>query len=130
MSDITVRRGLFGVFAGFALGGVAAATIALPTATAAPAACTASGLANTSSSVLGAAGQYLDTHPDANQALTDAGSQSGPQAEASVRGYFTAHPQEWTDLQAIARPLTDMSRQCNAQASPGQIATLFQALSA
>ncbi|MCW2663906.1 MAG: hypothetical protein JWP83_5058 [Mycobacterium sp.] len=129
MSAISVRRGLFGAFATCALGGVAAATIALPTATAAPA-CSASGLASTASGVLGAAGGYLDTHPGANDALTAAGTQSPAQAQSSVRGYFTAHPNEYIDLQNIVRPLTDLRNQCNVQVSPAQLATLFDALSA
>lgn len=130
MSAISVRRGLVGALATCALGGAAAATIAVPSAAAAPAPCTASNLANTTSSVLGSAGQYLDTHPGANQALTNAGSQSGPEAESSVRAYFTANPREFTDLQAIARPLTDLRNQCGVSVSPAQVTSLFDALSA
>ena len=51
MSAIVVRRGLYGAFATCALGGVAAATISLPTANAAPA-CSASAFADTASGVL------------------------------------------------------------------------------
>jgi hemophore-related protein len=77
---------------------------------------------------LGAAGQYLDAHPDANQALTDAGAQ-GPQAESSLRSYFTGHPQQFLDLKGIARPLTDQKNQCNTTVSPAQLAALLNALS-
>ena len=130
MSSISVRRGLYGAFATCALGGVAAATIALPTASAAPAPCTASGLATTASGVLNAAGGYLDTHPDANDVLTAAGTQSTSQAQSSVRSFFTAHPNEYLDLQSIVRPLTDLRNQCGVAVTPGQLATLFDALSA
>jgi heme-binding protein len=127
MSTLMVRRTATGMFAAIAGAGVVAAALA-PSADAAPAPCTASAFANTASSVLGAAGQYLDAHPDANQALTDAGSQ-GPQAEGSLRSYFTAHPQQFLDLKGIARPLTDQKSQCNSTVSPAQLSALLNALS-
>jgi hemophore-related protein len=127
LTGSTVRRGLLGMFASSALGAAAAATIAVPSANAAP--CTAAGLSNTVSTVAGAAGQYLDTHPDANDALTRAGSESTGDAEASLRGYFLAHPQEFNDLRGIARPLTDLRGQCGSTVSPGQISALLQAFS-
>jgi|SRR5215211_6440135 len=127
LTRTTVRRGLFGVFASTALGAAVAATIAAPTATGQPAQCTAAGLANTISGVTGAAGQYLDTNPDANDALTRAGSQTPGDAEASLRAYFGSHPQQFNDLRGIARPLTDLRAQCNQSVSPGQVAALLQA---
>src|SRR5919198_97576 len=102
MSAIDVRRGLLGVFATSALCAAVAATIAVPTANADP--CTAAGLSNTISGVTASAGSYLDAHPDANDALTKAGSQAPADAEASLRSYFGAHPQEFNDLRGIARP--------------------------
>ena len=128
MSAIVVRRGLYGAFATCALGGVAAATIALPAANAAPD-CSASAFATTASGVLSQAGGYLNTHPEANNVLTNAGVQ-GAAAQASVRDYFVAHPQELTELRGIAQPLIDMRRQCATAISPIEIATLFEALSA
>jgi hemophore-related protein len=127
LTGSTVRRGLLGAFASSALGAAAAATIAVPSANAAP--CTAAGLSNTVSSVAGAAGQYLDTHPDADDALTRAGSQSTGDAEASLRAYFLAHPQQFNDLRGIARPLTDLRGQCGSTVSPGQISALLNAFS-
>jgi heme-binding protein len=129
MSATAVRRGLVGAFAASALGGVAAATIALPTAGAAPASCTASGLATTASGVLADAGGYLNTHPGANDVLTAAGSQPTVEAESNVRAYFTAHPNEYLDLQGIIRPLRDLRQQCGIAVSPGQLAALVEALS-
>ena len=127
MSVTAVRRGLFGAFATCALGGVAAATIAIPSAGAQPW-CTASDFSHMASGVLAAAGGWLDTHPQANDVLTSAGMQ-GAGAEGSVRDYFVAHPQEYQELRAIAAPLTDMQRGCNAAIQPMQIAALYQALS-
>lgn len=130
MSGTTMRRGVYGAFAGCVLGGVAAATIAIPTATATPAPCTASGLAGTLSSVSGAAAAYLDSHPGTNDALSAAGSQPAPQAESAVRGYFQAHPQEYFDLRGIVAPLSDLSNRCGVSVSPGQAVQLFQAFQA
>lgn len=127
MSATAVRRGLFGAFATCALGGVAAATIAIPSAGAQPG-CTASDFSHMASGVLAAAGGWLDAHPQANDVLTSAGMQ-GAGAEGSVRDYFVAHPQEYQELRAIAAPLTDRQRGCNAAIQPMQIAALYQALS-
>ena len=128
MSSKTARRGIAGAFAACALGGVAAATIALPTAAAQPAACTASGFATTSGGVLSAAGGYLATHPGANDALTRAASQPSGEADATVRAYFTAHPNEFTDLRNIARPLIDQRNQCGVTVQPTQLGALLDAL--
>jgi heme-binding protein len=117
----TLRRCLLAVGAASALMAVSA-----PVASAGPA-CTAAGLATTVSSVAAAAGQYLDAHPDANDALTQAGSQSPEDAKASIRAYFMGHSDQYFALQNIARPLTDMRTQCNSNVGPGQISALLQA---
>ncbi len=127
MPATATRRGLGGLLAACLLGGIAAG-VAVPTAEAAPP-CSASGLATTASGVLSAAGGYLDAHPGANDVLTTAGTMPAPQAESTVRGYFTGHPNEYFDLQNIVRPLTDLRHQCNVNVSPVQLATLFDALS-
>jgi hemophore-related protein len=123
MMKTSVRRGLIGALAAGAFGAVVAGTVAVPTAGAAP--CTASGLSTTASGVLGAAGPYLDAHPGANDVLTAAGTLPAEEARSSVRAYFIAHPGEFLDLQAIARPLSDMRSQCGISVSPGQLALLF-----
>lgn len=110
-----------------ALGGAAAFTIAMPSAVAQPA-CTASSFSHTASGVLGAAGAWLDAHPEANDVLTRAGAQ-GAGAEQSVRDYFVARPQEYQELRGIAAPLIDLQRGCNTAIQPMQIAALYQALS-
>lgn len=129
MSTHAVRRGLAGVLATCALGGAAAA-MTLPTATAAPAPCTAGGFATTASGVLGAAGGYLDTHPGANNVLTRAATQSAGEAQSSVRAYFVANPGEFNDLRNIVRPLSDQRNQCGVDVTPGQLSALVDALSA
>jgi hemophore-related protein len=118
------RRGVVGVVVAFALGGVAATTVALPTASAAP--CTASGLSSTASGVMADAGGYLAAHPAADDVLTAAGTQSTADAKASVQSYFMAHPGEFLDLKRIAQPLTDLRAQCGVAVSPGQLAALVE----
>jgi hemophore-related protein len=126
-STIDVRRGTFGVMAAGALGGLVAATIALPTASAAPE-CTASGLSNALGTVSSATSAYLSSHPGANDVVTNAGALSPADGENSIRLYFVAHPQEWSDLQGIAQPLRSLRQQCNVNVAPAQIARLFDAM--
>jgi heme-binding protein len=129
MSAIRRWRSVCGVFAICFLGAGAAAATTPPTAGAQPSPCTASGLANTASGVLSAAAGYLDSHPGANDVLTAAASQSQADARSSVRGYFSAHPNELLDLNNIAQPLRDLRKQCNVSMSLPELATLADALS-
>jgi hemophore-related protein len=128
MSASAVRRGLFGAFATCALGGVAAAMIAIPSAGAQPPGCAASDFSRTASGVLATASGWLDAHPGANDVLSAAGMQ-GSGAEQSVRDYFVAHPQEYQELRGIAAPMIDQQRSCGPAIQPMQIAALYQALS-
>jgi heme-binding protein len=123
----TVRRCLLEVCAASALGAAGVAVVAVPAANAAPAPCTAAGLANTVSSVTAAASQYLDAHPDVNDALTQAGSQPPDDAKSAIRSYFMGHLDQYSALQNIARPLTDLRSQCNSNVGSGQISALLQA---
>ena len=120
-----LRRGFAGAFAACALIGAAAGTVALPTANAADQ-CSASGLATTASGVLASAGSYLAAHPDANDVLTAAGSQSRDEAKSNVQGYFLSHPGEFLDLKGIAQPLTDLRNECGVAVTPGQLAALVE----
>jgi hemophore-related protein len=108
-SGKTARRHAagIGVFAGLAV-----TTMAAPTAWAAPD-CSAAGVTNTVSSVTGTANQYLGNHPGANAVVTAAKNEPRPQAETDLRGYFTAHPQEYVELRGILAPIGDTQRQCN-----------------
>jgi len=127
ISGIHLRRGVFPVLAASALSGVAAATIAIPVATAQPG-CTAAGLSSTLGGVSTATGQYLAAHPGADDAITNSGALAPGDAENAIRVYFVSHPQEWADLQAIARPLANLRRQCDVDVAPAQIARLFDAM--
>jgi heme-binding protein len=108
-SGKTVRRQAAGCGL---LAGLAATVIAAPMASAAPD-CSAAGVASTVSSVTGSANQYLSSHPDANAVVTAAKNEPRPQAETDLRGYFTAHPQEYVELRGILSPIGDTQRQCN-----------------
>jgi heme-binding protein len=128
-SAICLWRIVFGVVASCLVGAVAAVATTPLTAGAQPSPCTASSLAATASGVLSAAGGYLDSHPGANDVLTAAASQSQADARASVRGYFSAHPNEALDLNNIAQPLRDLRKQCNVSMTLPELAQLADALS-
>jgi hemophore-related protein len=123
-SGITARRRVAGITAGCLLGGIAAATIAAPTAAAAPD-CSAGGVSNTVSTTLGSARAYLNSHPSANQVVGAAFSQPQDQAAATLRGYFTANPQEYYDLKGILAPIGDTQRQCNVAVLPPELASAY-----
>jgi hemophore-related protein len=104
--------------------GLAAATMLAPTAAAATD-CSASGVANTVSTATGAARDYLVAHPGADQAFTAAKSQPRPQAEATVRGYFTANPNEYYELRGILAPIGDTQRTCDVTVLPPDLASAY-----
>jgi hemophore-related protein len=125
-NGVSVRRGIVGLGAACLIGGgLAAATVSAPMASAAPDQCSADAVAATVSSVTGTAQQYLGSHPGANQVVTAAYAQPRPQAEANVRGYFTANPQEYYDLRGILAPLGDKQRQCNVQVLSPELASAY-----
>jgi hemophore-related protein len=114
-SSIVARRRIAGISAGCLLGGMA---VAAPD-------CSPAGVNATVSSAQGAAEQYLAAHPGANQVVTAAYSQPRPEAASSLRGYFTAHPQEYYDLRGILAPIGDTERQCNVSALPGNLESAY-----
>ncbi len=127
-SGITARRKMAGAVVGSLLGGVAAATIAAPSAVAAPqGGCSVGEVADTVSATWSSARQYLNTHPGANQVVMGAlnGDQPRAQAESDVRGYFTANPGEYYDLKGILAPIGDKQRQCNVTVLPPQLASAY-----
>jgi hemophore-related protein len=123
-SGKAARRGIVGLTAGALFGGVAAATIAVPTASAAPD-CSASGVANTVSTVTGSAREYLAAHPGANQVMTAAMNQPRAQAEADVRSYFTANSGEYYELRGILAPIGETQLQCNVSVLPADLASAY-----
>ena len=125
ISSIVARRKVAGISAGCLLGGMAMGIVGAPSAAAAPD-CSPAGVNNTVSSVQGSAEQYLAAHPSANQVVTAAYGQPRPQAAASLRGYFTGHPQEYNDLRGILAPIGDTERQCNVTALPPNLESAYQ----
>ena len=124
-SGITARKKIAGAVVGSLLGGLAAATIAAPTATAAPQGCSAGEVADTVTATWGSARQYLNTHPGANQVVMAAFNQPRPQAESDVRNYFTANPGEYYQLRGILAPIGDKQRQCNVTVLPPELASAY-----
>jgi hemophore-related protein len=124
-SNMTARRRLAGFSAGCLLGGLATGIVGAPTAAAAPD-CSPGGVNATVSSVTGAAQQYLGAHPGADQVVMAAYGQPRPAAAANLRGYFTAHPQEYTDLRGILSPIGDTERQCNVTALSPELESAYQ----
>ena len=124
ISGMTMRRGIVGVAAAGALAGLTGA-VAMPTASA-EADCTVSGLSNAIGAVGAQTGQWFAGHPDANKAVTEAGTSGN--AEGAIRNYFVAHPSEWAEVQRIAQPLRSLRQQCGSNVAPADIARLFDAM--
>ena len=87
--------------------------------------CSASELSSTVSTATGAARDYLDSHPGADQAVTTAFNQPRPQAADTLRGYFTANPGEYHDLRGILAPIGDKQSQCNVAVLPPELASAY-----
>src|SRR3979490_2970999 len=89
MTATTVRRGLYGMFAGGLLA-FGSAAIVMPGAGAepnTPANCTQSGIATTASTVSAGTATYLTVHPQTNQELTDIAKKPTEQAAKANQGY-------------------------------------------
>jgi heme-binding protein len=136
MRSITavLRRGLGATFAASAVGGAAVVAMtvssspAMPSATAAPDPCAASEVARTIGAVATSTGNYLDTHPQTNQALTTiAKQQAGPQSLGAVKAYFDANPQAGKDMQRLQQPLATLSSRCKLPLTLPQMLGLMQA---
>jgi hemophore-related protein len=125
LSGIAMRRSVAAVGAAAMFGGLGAATVTAPTAGAQPSQCTASSLTGTVSAVTASARQYLDAHPGANQAVTAAMSQPRPEAEANLRGYFTANPGEYYDLRGILAPIGETQNNCSVTVLPADLQSAY-----
>lgn len=125
-----IRRGLLAVFAATA----AAAALAIPvqpvlsTATAAQDPCAASEVARTIGKVASSTGDYLDAHPQTNQALTTISKQqAGPQSLGALKAYFDANPQVAKDMQQLQQPLASLAGKCKLPLTMPQLMGLMQA---
>ena len=111
----TLRRRLIGVLTATGLGGTAAVVLltSMPAAVGASDPCAASEMARTISNVARSAGDYLDGHPETNQAMTTALLQpAGPASAESLRVYLAANPKAASDLSTIAQPLAGLANRC------------------
>jgi hemophore len=126
-TTMALRRSLFAVFAASAVGGAAVAALAAPSAIAAPDPCAAGQVAKTVGSVATSTGNYLDSHPATNQALTTISQQpAGPQSLAYLKTYFDANPQVSKDMQTLQQPLVSLSGQCKLPITIPQVLALMQ----
>ena len=128
MSETTVRRGLYGMFAGGLLGGVASAAIVMPTASAAPETCTFSAITSTSSTVSESTSSYLAAHPEADEALTEIAKQPVDQAQVAYRAYFADNPQVEDALKEINQPAADLTSECGIAVRPTLISEALQGI--
>ncbi len=128
VTTTTVRRSLLGVFAGGLLGAAATATLTLPAANAAPDTCSASGVANTITSVSQSFSSYLVSHPETDKALTDIAKQPGTVAEASYQAYWTNNPAVADELRTIQQPVNDLQEKCGIQLTPSQAVSALEAI--
>jgi hemophore len=124
------RRSLGAVFAASAVGGAVVIAIAIqgtPSATAAANPCAASEVARTIGSVATSTGNYLDSHPGTNTALTTISQQqAGPQSLGALKTYFDANPQAGKDMQALQQPLMNLSARCKLPVTLPQVMGLLQ----
>lgn len=124
-SATTVRRTLYGMFAGGVLAfGTAAIVVPVANAQPAPVAsdCTASGVAGTVSTVAASEGAYLTANPQTNEALTAISSQPQPQAQDAYNAFFAQNPQVEDQLQAIYEPASILKSDCGVQVTPTPVA--------
>jgi hemophore len=124
----TVRRRLLVALMATGLGGATAVMLlSAPAATGASDPCAASEMARTISNVARSAGDYLDGHPETNQAMTSAMLQpGGPASVSSLEAYFDANPKAASDIQTIASPLAGLSSRCKMPISLPQVLGFMQ----
>ena len=127
-SIATLRGRLLGVLTATALGGGAAVVLlSAPSAVGASDPCAASEGSRTISNVARSAGDYLDGHPETNQAMTTVLQEpAGPQSVNSMKTYFDANPKAASDLQTIALPLAGLSSRCKLPISIPQVLGFMQ----
>jgi hemophore len=113
--------------AAIAVPAVPSAVMVGPSATGASDPCAASEVARTVGSVAKSMGDYLDSHPETNQAMTTMlQQQAAPQSLPSLKSYFEANPRVASDMQSISQPLAGLSMQCKLPISIPQAMGLIQ----
>lgn len=128
MSEKTVRRGLYGMFAGGLLA-FGSAAIVIPVVNAQPTPgpgtepqnCSVSTIADTSRTVAESTSAYLASNPDANNALTQIVTTSPADVTQGFRTYFAENPKVETELMTINQPAIDLASQCGVQVAPTPI---------
>ncbi|MBS4727830.1 hemophore [Mycobacterium sp. SM1] len=119
---------LLGILIAAGLGGGAAGALTGPAVRAASDPCAASEVAKTAGAVAKSTGDYLDSHPETNQAMTAILRQpAGAPSVTLLKNYFDANPKVATDLQTISQPLTGLSAQCNLAITIPQVLGFMQA---
>jgi hemophore-related protein len=81
-------------------------------------------VANTVSTTTGAARDYLDAHPGANQVVTAAYHRPRSDAAANIRGYFIVNAGLLRAARNLA-PIGDTQRQCNVRVLPPDLASAY-----
>ncbi|OMC30590.1 hemophore [Mycobacterium sp. GA-1841] len=123
-----LRRSLAVALAVTGGGGAMVAALLVPSATAATDPCAASEVARTAGSVATNIGNYLDRHPQTNQALTTISQQQGgAQSLGALKTYFDANPQAAKDIQQLQQPLANLGTRCKLPISLPQLMGLMQA---
>ncbi|MCV7346759.1 heme-binding protein [Mycolicibacterium rhodesiae] len=112
----TWRRTLIGIAAAIAVSAVAQAAPA-----SAAADCTASGLARTVSGVSASMADYLDAHPDVNNAFTKLKGEPRAQMRADAQQYLNANPAVRADLQQLRSPLNEFAQRCGVSLPAGPL---------
>ena len=128
MSEKTVRRGLYGMFAGGLLA-FGSAAIVIPVVNAQPAPgpgaepqnCSVSAIADTSRTVSESTSMYLTSNPETNNALSEIVSSSPADVTQAFRTYFAENPKVETELMTINQPAIDLASQCGVQVAPTPI---------
>jgi hemophore-related protein len=128
MSEKTVRRGLYGMFAGGLLA-FGSAAIVIPVVNAQPAPgpgveprnCSVSAIADTSRTVSESTSMYLTSNPETNNELSEIVSSSPADVTQAFRTYFAENPKVETELMTINQPAIDLASQCGVQVAPTPI---------
>ena len=127
LGNATTRRMLAAGLIGAAVPSAALVPLSDPPATGATDPCAASEVARTIGSVAKSMGDYLDSHPETNQAMTTMlQQQAGPQSVTALKSYFEANPKVAVDMTSIAQPLTGLSTQCKLPITIPQAMGLMQ----